>query len=156
MALTSTFDKMLDKVVTIHSAIDSQRQKRGAKRIAQLFAIVCGLSLYSAHMAHAPALGFEKSAKEIAYIYLGNEKQFKCLNSLYIKESNWRIEAENKSVTPHAYGIPQLRNQIIKGKSAETQIIYGLKYIAHRYGLTESDTPNACRAYSHFKKYGWH
>lgn len=156
MALTRTFIKTLDKAGTLH-AIAIERRNASRLRLARVVAVAIGLSLCSPSIAAAPAVERPFRAEEIAKHYLNNKSQFRCLDKLYSKESNWNSKAVNKSVTPHAYGIPQLRNKIIANKSEELQIIYGLKYIAHRYGVVEPySTPNACKAYAHFKRYNWH
>ena len=77
-------------------------------------------------------------------------KEALCLIKLYGKESAFRVDAVgNIGGAIQAYGIPQLKNPLIKDMSAFNQIDYGIKYVAHRY-----DT--ACDAYSHWLKKGWH
>lgn len=139
------------------SAIALEGRNASRLRLARVVALALVGSLCSPSIAAAPAVERPLKAKEIAKIYVGDKTQFQCLNKLWTKESNWRIEAINRSVTPHAYGIPQLRNDIIEDKPAVIQIWYGLKYISHRYGVIEPySTPNACKAYAHFKRYNWH
>jgi hypothetical protein len=63
--------------------------------------------------------------------------QFGCLDSLYVSESNWRIDADNP--TSSAYGIPQALTETHDMPpgyftSAEVQIRWGLDYIADSYG----------------------
>lgn len=79
--------------------------------------------------------------------------QFTCLVSLWTKESNWNVHAENPS---GAYGIPQAlpgSKMASAGSdwedSAETQIKWGLGYIQERYG-----TP--CGAWDHSEADGWY
>ena len=73
-----------------------------------------------------------------------------CLIKLYGKESAFKTDAiGNLNGSQQTYGIPQLKNPMIKDMSAYNQIDYGMKYIEHRYG-----TP--CRAYAHWVKKGWH
>lgn len=145
-----------DKGSTL-SAIALKGETRTASRLVRVVSLAIGISLCSANIASAPAVVRPFGAKEIAKLYVNDKYQFQCLNKLYTKESNWRVDAINRSVTPHAYGIPQLRNKIIHNKPAVTQIWYGLKYISHRYGVIEPySTPNACKAWQHFKRYNWH
>ncbi len=73
-----------------------------------------------------------ESYKLYAHSRLNNFNEMKCLNTLWTRESNWRPQAVNGS----HYGIPQLRNNKIRGKDAFTQIDWGLRYIDHRYGST--------------------
>ncbi len=63
--------------------------------------------------------------------------QFPCLDSLYVSESNWRIDADNP--TSSAYGIPQALTSMHDlpadyYTSAEAQIRWGLEYIQDSYG----------------------
>jgi hypothetical protein len=78
------------------------------------------------------------------------KEQALCLIKLYGKESAFRVDAiGNLNGSKQTYGIPQLKNSLIKDMNAYNQIDYGMKYIEHRY-----DTP--CRAYAHWVKKGWH
>jgi len=89
--------------------------------------------------------------KQYAKAALNDDKQYKCIETLYEKESNWRSEARNGS----HYGIPQLRNPIMLDKTPLQQTALGIKYIAHRYG-TINGVPNACKALQHLRIKGWH
>ena len=93
------------------------------------------------------------SAKAIAQVMVADRgwgaDQFACLDSLWQKESNWRVTAANPSSS--AYGIPQAlpgSKMASAGAdwqtNAETQISWGLGYISGRYG-----TP--CGAWAHSK-----
>ncbi|WP_232676267.1 lytic transglycosylase domain-containing protein [Nocardioides sp. R-C-SC26] len=80
--------------------------------------------------------------------------QFSCLDSLYIRESNWNPRAANP--TSSAYGIPQaLPGSKMASAGADwqtnpvTQIRWGLGYIADRYG-------SPCGAWSHSQSNGWY
>jgi hypothetical protein len=86
-----------------------------------------------------PAYGFDAS-------------QFSCLDSLYVSESDWRVDADNP--TSSAYGIPQALTQLHDlpadyMTSAETQIRWGLGYIQDTYG-----TP--CNAWGFKRSHGWY
>lgn len=78
--------------------------------------------------------------------------QFGCLDSLYVSESNWRVDADNP--TSSAYGIPQALtglHDLPAGymTSAEVQIRWGLEYIRDTYG-----TP--CSAWEFKAGHGWY
>ncbi len=80
--------------------------------------------------------------------------QFACLNSLWVKESNWSWWSKNKD--SGAYGIPQAwpaTKLATEGRywrqSAKLQVDWGLKYVKRTYG-----TP--CSAWSAFKIKGWY
>ena len=90
--------------------------------------------------------------KAYAKALLNDNKQYSCLVKLYYKESRWNPSARNGS----HYGIPQLRNEIMLSKNPLQQVDLGVKYIAHRYGVTANNKPNACKALQHLKTKGWH
>ncbi|PZR54409.1 G5 domain-containing protein [Xylanimonas oleitrophica] len=82
------------------------------------------------------------------------DDQFACLDRLWTKESNWRVNAANPSSS--AYGIPQaLPGSKMASAGADwrtnpvTQIRWGLGYISGRYG-----TP--CGAWAHSMERGWY
>jgi hypothetical protein len=81
--------------------------------------------------------------KLYAHMKLKDAKQYRCVELLWIKESNWNPRADNPKST--AYGIPQLLK--LKAKDPYIQIDLGLKYIAHRY-----TTP--CKALAHHRMTG--
>jgi hypothetical protein len=96
--------------------------------------------------------------REIAQALLSDygfgSDQFGCLDSLWSRESGWRVDANNPYSS--AYGIPQaLPGSKMSSEGAdwaynpETQIRWGLGYIASRYG-----TP--CSAWSHSQSHGWY
>jgi hypothetical protein len=85
----------------------------------------------------------DDNPRDIARALLGefgfSQDQFSCLDSLYIGESGWRVDADNP--TSSAYGIPQaLPGEKMASAGAdwatnpETQIRWGLGYIRARYG----------------------
>lgn len=80
--------------------------------------------------------------------------QFGCLDSLWTRESNWRVNADNPSSS--AYGIPQaLPGSKMASAGADwatnpaTQIRWGLGYIQDRYG-------SPCGAWGHSQARGWY
>jgi resuscitation-promoting factor RpfB len=82
------------------------------------------------------------------------EEQFTCLVDLWNRESRWNYRAENAS--SGAYGIPQAlpgNKMRSAGKdwrdNPQTQILWGLTYIAERYS-----TP--CKAWGHSEENGWY
>ncbi|WP_182525988.1 lytic transglycosylase domain-containing protein [Nocardioides dongkuii] len=80
--------------------------------------------------------------------------QFGCLDSLWTRESNWTVDADNP--TSSAYGIPQaLPGEKMASAGADwatnpvTQIRWGLGYIADVYG-------SPCGAWAHSESHGWY
>jgi len=91
-------------------------------------------------------------ARALLPLYGFSSDQFSCLDSLYVSESDWRVDADNP--TSSAYGIPQALTQLHElpadyMTSAESQIRWGLEYIQDTYG-----TP--CSAWSFKAGNGWY
>ena len=91
-------------------------------------------------------------ARALLPAYGFSSDQFSCLDSLYVSESDWRIDADNP--TSSAYGIPQALTELHElpadyMTSAESQIRWGLEYIQDTYG-----TP--CSAWSFKQGNGWY
>ena len=86
--------------------------------------------------------------KIYAHIKIGSYKEFRCVELLWTKESNWRPKAKNKLST--AYGIPQLLK--MKETNPYKQIDLGLKYIDN-HKIYKGD---ACKALAHHNKKGWY
>lgn len=108
----------------------------------------------------APAVGKPDpgTAQAIAYELVlargWDEGQYSCLVALWNRESHWNVYAHNPS--SGAYGIPQAlpgSKMASAGEdwatNPETQILWGIGYIAARYG-----TP--CGAWEHSERMNWY
>jgi hypothetical protein len=139
---------MLDMAGTL-SARALQGLRASRSRIARSVATVIGISLFlPISVAESGSIDAIQPKDYIRLHY--SSKEALCLIKLYGKESAFdRSAIGNEDGTHKAYGIPQLKNPIIKDLSANKQIDYGMKYVAHRYG-----TP--CRAYAHSINKGWY
>jgi hypothetical protein len=117
------------------------------------------MSLVSSASASVELARTPDGAREVAKVlmeekYGWGEKQYACLDDLWIKESNWNYRASNKRTGAH--GIPQAL-PATKMDSAGTdwrtnpvtQISWGLRYIDVRY-----ETP--CKAWAKFKRSNWY
>ncbi|MFT4084716.1 MAG: lytic transglycosylase domain-containing protein [Nocardioides sp.] len=112
----------------------------------------------SAAVTGTEDLGESGDPKTIASALLSQygwaSSQFSCLDSLWTRESNWRVNASNSS--SGAYGIPQALpgSKMASAGSdwqtnAATQIKWGLGYIQDRYG-------SPCGAWAHSESSGWY
>lgn len=145
---------ILDLTRMVRLAQQRRRLKaptRPRKGKAASFAIAIGAGLFSPAYANAPIIDkhIHISDKVQAINYAKsvlNKTQFECLLHLYAKESAWDRTAYNPS---GAYGIPQLKNSMIRNMSGVQQTKYGIKYNYHRYG-------SMCGALQHWKTHGWH
>ena len=105
--------------------------------------------------AALPSPGSSKEYALKTLLEMGWESdQYSCLVTLWERESNWRVNAKNKSSC--AYRIPQsLPGAKMASEGADwltnpqTQINWGLKYIKGRYG-------SACGALAHSNKFNWY
>jgi hypothetical protein len=93
-------------------------------------------------------------AKRLMSQYGLSTADFDCVDRLWSGESGWNVHANNPSSS--AYGIPQAlpgSKMASAGPdwqdNAETQIRWGLGYIANRYG-------SACAAWSFKQGHGWY
>lgn len=91
-------------------------------------------------------------ARALLPLFGFSSDQFSCLDSLYVSESDWRVDADNP--TSSAYGIPQALTQLHDlpadyMTSAESQIRWGLEYIQDTYG-----TP--CNAWAFKQSNNWY
>lgn len=91
-------------------------------------------------------------ARALLPVYGFADSQFGCLDSLYVSESDWRVNADNP--TSSAYGIPQALTQLHDlpadyMTSAESQLRWGLEYIKDTYG-----TP--CSAWEFKRSNNWY
>jgi hypothetical protein len=149
--LSGAFTNGLDTSGTL-TARALKGLRASLKGVACLVATVIGISL-SLPMSVADN-GSIEALDPKRYIRFNYElPQAICLIKLYGKESAFRVDAIGNLSSPtksYVYGIPQLKNPIIKDLPALKQIDYGMKYIAHRYdGLP-------CRAWKHWQDKGWH
>ncbi len=101
-------------------------------------------------LARTP-LGAKKVAKSILLNEYGfSEKEYKCLNRLWTKESNWNYKARNKNSGAHgiAQALPASKMNVVSTDwrtNPVTQIRWGLRYISIRY-----ETP--CKALAKHKR----
>lgn len=101
-------------------------------------------------LARTP-LGAKKVAKSILLNEYGfSEKEYKCLNRLWTKESHWNYKARNKSSGAHgiAQALPASKMNVVSTDwrtNPVTQIRWGLRYISIRY-----ETP--CKALAKHKR----
>ena len=121
--------------------------------------LASAMSLVSSASASVELARTPDGAREVAKAlmedkYGWGDKQYACLDDLWIKESHWNYRASNKRTGAH--GIPQAL-PATKMDSAGTdwrtnpvtQISWGLRYIESRY-----ETP--CGAFAKFKRTNWY
>ena len=129
---------------SLTSAFDSRRTV-----FSNEIALVSAMSR-SVEAARNP-LGAKRIAKEMmATEYGWGEGQYKCLNRLWTKESNWNYQARNPRSGAHgiAQALPASKMEKVGTDwrtNPITQIQWGLLYVSERY-----DTP--CAAWNKFRR----
>ena len=147
-AQSSAIVEPTDSTVALLAEDDLSATASGAIFSSDL-ALVSSVSR-QVELARTP-LGAKKVAKSILLDEYGfSEKEYKCLNSLWTKESNWNYKARNKNSGAH--GIPQAlpasKMNVVSTDwrtNPVTQIRWGLRYISIRY-----ETP--CKALAKHKR----
>lgn len=140
------FTLLLDRASTLTAQSLSKAHRDPLRRVGRGVLVAIGIAL-----SFMPAAGGSKPVQYITYkeyllISLDyNVKEYKCLVSLYGKESAFNPSARNGS----HYGIPQGKSEYLSTLNGYEQIQWGLDYIGHRYG-------EPCIAWQHFKDKGWH
>ena len=128
----------------------------GPRGTARVVAIAIGISLSIASpvdaMATDKAIGY---VKQLANYQL-TDKQYHCHNQIIYRESRWDYKAVgNIGGTMQAYGLYQMKSESLKSSTTIKQFWMHWHYVAHRYGWTEYDEPNYCKALHHLKTKGW-
>ena len=129
--------------LTVRSQLAGEPLRRIARR--RSFALLAALCVIGITPANATDPNKELY-KLYAHMKLGNDKQYRCLVTLWRLESNWSPTANNKHST--AFGIPQLLK--MKETNPYKQIDLGLKYI-NNHKLYKGDV---CKALDNHKKVG--
>ena len=97
------------------------------------------------------------SYKEYAQLRIESVVQYKCLSTLYGKESAWNERAVgNIGGKQQVYGIPQGKSEYLRTANGYKQIDWGLSYIYGKYGVDKDKYINACAALKHWQLKGWH
>ena len=119
--------------------------------VARGVAIVIGISM-SAPMSVADSGSIDAihSIKQLADIQL-TEEQESCHNAIVYRESRFNRYAVNGS----HHGYYQGRTTYVKGKPDDVQFYWYWTYVSSRYGVTEYDEPDYCKALHHLRVKGW-
>lgn len=147
-ALTSTYSDRFDIDGTLTAQSLSKAHRKPLRGVACGVLVAIGIALCIMPDAGSSDMSeIKMTPKQYAYYSLNNLKEYKCLASLYGKESAWNYKAYNAS--SGAVGIPQGKSVWLLTATPIQQTEWGLRYIKHRYS-----TP--CKAYDHWKAKGWH
>jgi hypothetical protein len=129
--------------------LSTRAAKAGSSRRATLTGVLL-LSVALTDLGQAVELKDINNYKLYAHSRVGDFKQFICLEKAWTQESNWNPKAVgNKQGTKRVYGIPQIKNEKVRGLDPFSQIDWGLRYINHRY------QGDACLMLKHLRKHNW-
>ena len=93
--------------------------------------------------------------KDIANYQL-TDKQYKCHNEIVYRESRWNsVAVGNLDGRKQAYGYYQIKSKAAKGSDDYSQFYIYWRYVSKRYGITQYDEPNYCKALHHLISKGW-
>jgi hypothetical protein len=90
------------------------------------------------------------SLRQLADMQL-TEKQEACHNYIVHRESSFRANARNGS----HHGYYQGRTTYLINKPDDVQFYWYWTYVSSRYGITEYDEPDMCKALKHLRAKGW-
>ena len=79
------------------------------------------------------------------------EKQEYCHNLITFKESSNNKAAVNGS----HYGYYQGKSKMLFNAPDDYQFYWYYSYVSHRYGITQYDEPDYCKALHHLRVKGW-
>ena len=153
--LIRAFNNGLDTSGTL-TARDHQGLSAGRLRIAREVAIAIGISLSMAMPLDAKANNLPiRHVKELAKYQL-TDKQEACHHEIVYRESRWDHRAiGNLKGTKQVYGLYQIKSESMRTASTVKQFWTYWNYVTHRYGWTQYDEPNYCKALHHLKTKGW-
>ena len=141
---------MLDRSGTLQARAH-QGLTPSRRRVARGVALVIGISM-SIPMSAADngSISPIHSVRQLADIQL-TEKQESCHNAIVYRESRFNRYAINGS----HHGYYQGRTTYVKGKPDDVQFYWYWTYVSSRYGITEYDEPDMCKALRHLRAKGW-
>ena len=153
--LNRTYTNLLDTSGTL-SARAHQGLNASPIGLARVVALAIGISLSMAMPLDAQASNQAiRYVKELAKYQL-TDKQEECHHEIIYRESRWDYRAVgNKSGTKQVYGLYQMKTESLKRSTPIKQFWMYWHYVIHRYGVTEYDEPNYCKALQHLKTKGW-
>jgi hypothetical protein len=124
--------------------------------LARVVALAIGISLSIVSPLDAQASKKQiEYAKQLAKEQL-TDKQELCHHEIVFRESTWNYRAVgNIGGTKQAYGLYQMKVKSLRKANAITQFWMYHTYVGRRYGWTEYEDPNYCKALHHLKTKGW-
>jgi hypothetical protein len=145
--MRNTLDSISTLTARALKGAHSEPLKRRARWVAAVIGIV--LSMQSTAVGQG-SIDRYYDLHSLADYQL-TDRQLDCHNEITFRESSNRINARNGS----HWGYYQIRNPLLKDAPYDYQFYFYWKYVQHRYGYTEYDEPDYCKALHHLKTKGW-
>ena len=138
------------------SARAHQGLNASPKGLARVVALAIGISLSIATPLDAKASNKQiQWAKQLAKQQL-TDKQELCHHEIVFRESTWNYKAiGNIGGTKQTYGLYQMKVESLRHANSIKQFWMYYHYVGYRYGWTQYDEPNYCKALHHLKSKGW-
>ena len=150
-ALTCGYVNVLRASGTLRARALKGAHAAPLKRRAQRVALVIGIALcLPMGTAYSGSIKPYTSLKQLADYQL-TDKQYKCHNEIVYRESRFKHDAVNGS----HYGYYQIRSKSLHKAPYDYQFYRYWGYVLHRYGFTEYDEPDYCKALNHLIRKGW-
>ena len=151
MLTTRSIYDIFDRCGTLTARALQGAHSEPLTRRARWVAYVIGIALF-VPMSNASSGSIDaiQSVFELADYQL-TEKQEYCHDLITFKESSNNRHAVNGS----HYGYYQGRSKALKGAPDDYQFYWYWSYVSHRYGITQYDEPNYCKALHHLRVKGW-
>jgi hypothetical protein len=127
---------------TVVSPMPAGDAEHKISRRGSLTGILCLIALQLTSVEKTYSVSSIDHYKLYAHSLVVDAKEYRCLELLWQRESNWNYKAKSK--TSSARGIPQLLK--LKTNDPIEQINLGLKYIKHRH-----QTP--CLAWAYWQRF---
>ena len=147
-ALSRTYTNGFDSDGTLTAQSLPKAHREPLRGVARGVLVAIGILLcFLPNAGSSNMSDIKMTPKQYAYHSLNDIKQYKCIATLYGKESAWNYKAYNP--VSGTVGIPQGKSVWLLTATPIQQVEWGLRYIKHRYS-----TP--CNALDHWRKYKWH
>lgn len=142
---------VLDSLGTLQARALKGAHPEPPKRIARGVALgLVGALCFPMGTASSGSIDPYTNIKQLADYQL-TDKQYKCHNEIVYRESRFKHDAVNGS----HYGYYQIRSKSLHKAPYDYQFYRYWSYVLHRYGYTEYDEPDYCKALHHLKTKGW-
>ena len=149
--LTSTYANVLDLYAILKARALKGAHPEPPKRIARGVALgLVGALCLPMGTASSGSIKPYQNIKQLADYQL-TDKQYKCHNEIVYRESRFKHDAVNGS----HYGYYQIKSKSLHKAPYDYQFYRYWSYVLHRYGYTEYDEPDYCKALKHLKIKGW-